>query len=241
MIEKPFFEQFPRPLPRDPDSLFRGWVEAHQDSFNEFDRSLEEIAITHRITEATGTDLDRVGEQFGRIGRRRGRGDEEYRAFLLSIVPSFQGRGTVSGLKFAVGAGVLADADEVYIEEFFDENEYSVEVGDWIAHDVTTIHELAELADPSGVALRTPIKYRYERSGFGLSGRNTQRKQAITSPPAGLGINASDTTVSYRTGGFGTGRFDGKDPFGSTATTSDSEGGSTGTSSYGEASYGDGD
>lgn len=244
MIDKPFFQQFPQPLPRDPNSLFRQWVQAHQQSFNDRDEALEQVSVSYLITQADGDNLDRIGDSFGRLGRRRGRGDSQYRAFLLSIVPSFQGRGTRSGLKFAIGAGVRATPDDVYIEEFFDETAYSVEVGDWIAHDVTTIHELADLADPAGVNLRTPVKYRYERSGIGLNVRNTQRKQAITSPPAGIGLAASDSTVVIQGGGFGTGRFDGEDPFGERESddgSGDSQspsGGSAGLSSYGAASFG---
>lgn len=214
MIEKPFIELFPKPLPRDHDTLFRQWTEAHQDAGDVRAEDLERVSTTNRILEAQGADLNRIGEQFGRIGKRQGRGDEQYRSFLLSIVPSFQGRGTPSGLSFAVGAGVQARADEIEIVEHFDDLEYSLVIHDWIAHEPSTVEDLADLADPSGVKLRTPVKYQYDTASFGLELGSFAREAAITSPTGKYGIDAGDTEVIVQGEGYGAGYFDGQDPFG---------------------------
>lgn len=237
MIEKPFIELFPKPLPRDGETLFRQWVEAHQDTFDSRAQTMEEVAMTTQIREATGKNLDRIGEQFGQIGRRRGRGDEEYRAFLLSIVPSFRGRGTPTGLAFAIGAGVQARGDEIEITEHFDALEYSVTVGDWIRHKVSTIHDLADLADPSGVKMRTPVRYSYDSSGIGISFGEIERETRVGAPPSGVGIKAHDTSVSVRGIGFGGGRFDGEDEFGEASPLDAEREDSYGGSSYGDSSY----
>lgn len=240
MIEKPLIELFPKPLPRDGASLFRQWVEAHEDIGRDEGEHLAEVLSSTRIREATGPELDRIGERFGELGHRRGRGDEEYRAFLMSLLPSFGGRGTPSGLAFAIGAGVQASADEIEITEHFDDTAYSVTVGDWITHEVTTVEHLAELADPAGVSLRRPITYSYEASGVGIDPTpgDVERMATVTQPPSGVGIQAHDGTVTARSGGFGTRRFDGEEEFGSFTALGDGVQHSFGAAEYGDASYG---
>lgn len=238
MIERQFIDEFPRPFPDDPASLLRQWSEGHQDILDRIDESIEQIIISHRITESEGRNLDAIGEQFGRIGERRGRGDEQYRAFLLSIVPSFAGRGTPTGLRFAIAAGVQAQASDIAITEYFDENAYSVTVGDWIRHQPTTVHEMADLADPSGVELRTPITYDYEPGAVTHAAGKVRSGLVITIPGTGVVHSASDATVTDQQAGFGAGYFDGQDPFGELETVNTSQQSGYGSSSYGESSYG---
>lgn len=115
----------------------------------------DDIEITDRLS----GDLDRIGAYFGQLGKRRGRSDNDYRAYLKSIVQSFSGRGTIDGIKFAVssGFGGAVDAEDIIIDEDFVKNEYDIEIndfGDTSDINVETVNEMAELADPSGVKLR---------------------------------------------------------------------------------------
>lgn len=223
MIDRQFFEQFPQPLPRDPNDPTRQWIDAHQDDMQRYDDALGAVAASHRISEAEGHALDEVGADFGPIGKRRGRGDDEYRAFLLSIANAFAGRGTPSGLRFAIGAGVQARPDEVEIAEHFEHLAYSVTLKDWIAHRTTTIDDLADLADPSGVELSNPgngaeVTYQYEDLKTGVGFSEGYRDAIINAPDLGVGTGLDNATASIGRPGFGAGRFDGVDPFGDAST-----------------------
>lgn len=219
MIEKPFFEQFPKPLPRDPQDVTRQWIEAHADDLATYDEALEQIAISQDILKAEGRALDEIGKDFGVIGRRRGRGDDEYRAHLLSIANAFEGRGTDSGMRYAIGAGIQARPDEVEITEYVDHHAYSVTVHDWISHKTSTIDMLADLADPSGVELYNPgegeeVAYEYGPLKAGAGFDEAYRDAIISSPDLGAGAGFGEATASAAKPGFGAGRFDGADPFG---------------------------
>lgn len=97
-------------------------------------------------------DLDRVGAIFGELGKRRGRDDEEYETFLRSIVQSFSGRGTLDGIKFSVASALDIDPEQVIIVEDFQNNSYAVTLEEpFPSHQIRTLTELADLADPSGV------------------------------------------------------------------------------------------
>lgn len=236
MIEQSFHSYLPFPLPRDPDATVRRWAEAHQDLFSTYDRDIEQIQRSYRITDATGDDLDEIGERFGRIGVRRGRGDEEYRQLLMSIDSAFSGRGTPRGVRFAVGAGVRADPDEeVTITEHFDDLAYSLAIQNWTGHRVSTIHELADLADPSGVNLRKPVAYDSQPIDVGSNATDTVSGTVVTSPDANAAASAGNTMTSIERSGAGAGRFDGADEFGE----GEQLGGGTddGEDSYGQASF----
>lgn len=150
-------ERLPDQFPRYDD--FDSWVEAHESEIEHLEADIEDVKKSFQIANAEGQSLDLIGDDFGILGERRGRDDAAYRSVLLSLVQSFSGRGTLSGLKTAVGAGILASADMVTIHEYFDELEYQLELNDWDAHSSTTIRELSELADPSVVNLREPVIY----------------------------------------------------------------------------------
>lgn len=236
MIEQSFHSYLPFPLPRNRDSTVQRWAAAHQDLFSTYDNDIEQIRESYRITDATGTDLDEIGERFGRIGRRRGRGDEEYRQLLMSIDSAFAGRGTPQGVRFAVGAGVRADPDdEVTIYEHFDDLAYSLAIEDWIGHRVSTVHELADLADPSGVHLRKPVIYDSPAIDVGANADDTVSGTVVTSPDANAAASAGNTTTSIERAGAGAGRFDGLDEFGEGEQLGG--GADSGEDSYGQASY----
>lgn len=104
------------------------------------------------ITRRDSADLDRIGAIFGELGRRRGRADDEYASFLRSVVQSFSGRGTVSGIRFAVASGLGADPESIEIIEDFKNNSYIIGIEQpFPPHNLVTLTDLGELADPSGV------------------------------------------------------------------------------------------
>jgi hypothetical protein len=135
------------------ESVISRYTDAHDDVLNETDVKVDEVIKSSQINNASGDDLDRIGEIFGDLGRRRGRTDTEYRVFLKSIVQSFKGRGTVPGIRFAVASGLALDADDIDIDEDFVNVEYQIILSEWTSHSGSVIEDLADLADPSGVEL----------------------------------------------------------------------------------------
>ena len=165
-------DRFPPIIPRESDSTIRRFIEAFQDDTDELGESLDDIQDSRFIDNASGEDLERIGAQFGPLGNRAGRDDQEYRAYLKSLVPVFEYRGTVPGIKAAVAAGLGiddgiggGDADLSIYEHFNDDPanqeeylEYTITLDEWSAHRGSTIETLAELSDSSVSRLR---KIRY--------------------------------------------------------------------------------
>jgi hypothetical protein len=206
---------YPPPFPRDSQSNFRQWVEAHQDLYNRYDIDLEQIAESHRITEADGDDLDRIGAMFGPLGKRRRRGDYDYREYLTSLANTFSGRGTNEDIRFAIASGVLTDTDVITIREDTQTLSYTLQINDWEGHSTRTVDTLAQLADPSVVERVPPIGYLRESSGVGVSADDMTQGVTVTLPKISVGVRQHD--IEHRTDyddGFGAGRFDGTDEFG---------------------------
>lgn len=133
------------------------YIGAYNDQSEQVVSSIEDAVASHQVNRASGSDLDQIGALFGRLGRRRGRSDQEYRAFLKTIVQSFSGRGTIPGLKFAIAAGVGFNSSDVTITEDFAEVGYEIRVDNVdTAFLSSVINDLADLADPSGVELLSP-------------------------------------------------------------------------------------
>lgn len=111
------------------------------------------------VETAQGRELDLLGMQFGEIGRRRRRGDDEYRRFLRSVVSAYGGRGTKDDIKFAVAAATGGEPDDVTIIEDTDGLGFEVHLEDFGDITITeSLRELAEIASPSGVnLLRHPV------------------------------------------------------------------------------------
>lgn len=127
---------------------------AHDEEFGFFGDEVDATIKSHEIDQATGEDLDRLGAIFGTLGKRRGRSDQDYRIYLKSVVQSFNGRGSLSGLKFAIASAIGADTNDIEIVERFDALEYDVQIFNvGTAFISSAINDLAELADPSVVQL----------------------------------------------------------------------------------------
>jgi hypothetical protein len=205
-----FRKRFKRPFPQHSDSNVQRFAAGFGTKYEQLGAYFEQIAISHRIDLASGTTLDRIGTFFGTLGRRRGRGDDEYRRFLQSIVDTFRGRGTKDGIKFAVSAGVGADdPDEILIDEFFDALEYQLTITNWASHSGIDVRYLADLADPSVVKLREPLQYYYRGDAIGLlEGRRRVESRTL----GGDSIGLVEGEISVETDDRG--RFDGLDEFG---------------------------
>lgn len=137
-------------------SIIDRYIEAHEEILADVDNKKDQSISANFINQAEGQELDEIGKLFGELGKRRGRGDEEYRVNLKSIVQSFNGRGTVDGIKFAVASGLGVSTDSITVNEDFENTSYRVEIrdfGDLKETNLSTINELVELADPSGVEL----------------------------------------------------------------------------------------
>jgi hypothetical protein len=154
LITTEFIEYFPNILPRELSSVFRRYVDSHGIEYDGLDAGMSYTKLSHSVRDAEGKDLDRIGSLFGELGGRGTRNDAEYRQYLQSLVQSFNGRGTEPGLKFAIAAAVDTDESNIVIDEDVDNNEYTIEINDPDTSFLSgTVNTLAELADPSGVAL----------------------------------------------------------------------------------------
>lgn len=151
-------DKFPRVTPREDDSIIKRYLEAHDAEFDNLSVKRGDVLNAKQIDNATEDELNRLGELFGQIGKRQGREDTTYRSFLKSVVASFNGRGSVDGLKFAVSSAIGADKENVRIIEDFENLEYTIEIVDLDTEFITSaVNDLAELADPSVVQLNEAI------------------------------------------------------------------------------------
>lgn len=159
------------------------YLESHDAEFNNLDDDVTEIISSRQVEYATGEKLDRIGALFGRLGKRSDRSDNDYRSYLKSVVESFSGRGSRAGLKFAISSAVGSDPNDVEIIENVEQLSYTVILRNIdTALISTSINELAELADPSGV----------------------QFDNAIIVPEGGeIEVDGSSTTITNETTGLG--------------------------------------
>jgi hypothetical protein len=157
IIDTALFSYFPEVFPRDFDRVIDKYINAHNAEFQGFDVALSYVIQSHHVLEAEGKDLNRIGKFYGLLGERGEREREEYRTFLTNLVESFNARGTVSGLKFAIASAANTDPENVIIEEDFENNEYEISIQEADSNFISTaINDLAELADPSAVELAAP-------------------------------------------------------------------------------------
>lgn len=147
-------ERLPEALPSyDRDTTFSTWLRAHEDEVDALDVDVEEVQKSLQVAHATGDELDRIGSDFGILGRRRGRGDEAYRQYLMTLVAAFRGRGRIDDVRFAIASGLTVEKSAVTLDEDFQNTRYTVVLTDWKAHKGSTVEELAQIADPSAVDL----------------------------------------------------------------------------------------
>lgn len=149
------------------DSVLSRYAAAHDDEMQTLSDDIEEIVYIRHvgegpnsgdITKASGDELDRLGAIYGPLGDRQQRSDSSYRAYLKSIASSFEGRGSRSGLKFAIAAAVNGDVEDVEIVEDVENLSYTIRISNLQGGVLSSvINDLAELADPSGVELEAAV------------------------------------------------------------------------------------
>lgn len=215
--DEPLGERIPYPLPQDSEATLQQWLAELQAEADDVDTALDAVLDSVQPGNAKDQALDELGRDFGVLGRRRGRPDDQYRSFLLGLVAAFDGRGTPPGLKTAIAAGVLATADDVSLIEDFDSQEYEVVLENeaWSSHRSGTVRELADLADPSVVQLREPVHNQLDPAVVRIVTGATEIAEMFVSEPATPGVGAGETTheTVNSQDTFATGRFDGEGSF----------------------------
>jgi len=161
-------ENFPYVIPRDPASVIKRYIDAHDDEIETFEDKLDEVMDSHQIDNATGDELDEIGKIFGRLGKRESRDDQDYRIYLKTIVQAFNGRGTVPGIISAVAAGLGEPEDNIEVTEDYQNLEYDIIIKDWPSHKGSTVEELADLADASVARLNRTV-YKIDEDETGIS------------------------------------------------------------------------
>lgn len=190
-----FKQRLPSVLPIFQDgSRLATIVDAIDDELQELQNDTGDVQDSLFVNTADGQSLDLIGDDFGLIGQRRGRDDEAFRQFLRSIVPAFDGRGTERDVEVAVGAGVATDPDEIDLIQDFANREYQVELFEWSAHQTSTVHELADLADPVAVDRIDPLFYYSEAARVGVDASTTAIDSGTTLDTGAVGCGANDST-----------------------------------------------
>lgn len=186
-------ERIPYPLPQDDDTTLQQWLAELQTEADDVDAALDTVLDAVQVEHAPSRALDELGKDFGELGKRRGRADEQYRAFLLGLVAAFDGRGTPPGLRLAIAVGILAAQDDVALIEDFETLEYEVVLENeaWSPHRSGTVRDLADLADPSAVQLREPVHNRLTTAAIDLSPLETETASGTRLEPTAVVIAPS--------------------------------------------------
>lgn len=160
MPDQTLRERLPSPFPLYEESTdFEPWLSAHQSEVDELQQEIVQVMKEVHVGTATGFELDLIGREYGVLGRRRGRDDPTYRSYLISLVASFRGRGTIPGVKEAISSGLVVDRDAVELIEDFTANKYEVKLTNWTEHRTGVVHTMADLSDPLAIERREPLHY----------------------------------------------------------------------------------
>jgi hypothetical protein len=140
-------------------SIMSRYLESHDVEMEHLSEDTVTVVSRRYLDNATGDDLDRLGAIFGDLGKRQERNDSEYRDYLGGVVDSFNGRGSLTGLKFAIAAAIGVDPSDINIDEDFENLSYTIRIDTSVSTSLITsaVDQLAELADPSGVELSEAI------------------------------------------------------------------------------------
>jgi len=154
MIDEKFEESWPYIIPTDDSSNVGKWVNGHQDELDALDDNIDAVVDSHQILNASGDDLDQIGELFGVLGKIQGRSDSEYRQTLLALYAAVISTGRTKDIRETVATVTLVEKSKISAPENTTSLEYDVVVEDWARkHAVSLVRESAELADASVVVL----------------------------------------------------------------------------------------
>jgi len=147
------------------EPLLSRYVGSFDEDIKQLGDKIDDSIDGKYLDTAEGRELDRIGAQYGPIGRRLGREDNEYRSFLRSIVETFDATGTKSGIRFVTGAVLEVDPDLVEIIEDFDNQEFRVRVEHPDSQvQTTSLNSLIDLSSPTGVGVSGPPTLYLERN-----------------------------------------------------------------------------
>lgn len=159
------WDRLPPVLKYSTGSVLYGYIGAHDDEIAAVENDLDYIIESHQLDHATGEDLDEIGSFYGVLGRRNGRNDTQYRQYLKTLSKSFEGKGTIPSIKFALSGGLNIDKSDITIEEHYSALENSIYISDWEPHETDIVYDMFEISKPSVVQLRKPVHYQVEGSG----------------------------------------------------------------------------
>jgi len=134
------------------DSILKRYLDASNDEIELTQDAIVDSINSKFIDTASGDNLDRIGNLFGEVvGDRREKTDKEYRAYLKSAVQSFVSRGTKDGIRLSVSSALGLPLEKIQIEEDFEESAYKIFFIPDTEIRTSTITEVADIADPSGI------------------------------------------------------------------------------------------
>jgi hypothetical protein len=145
------------------DSIEEGTQEISDEiGIDEENETVSGITGSKYISTASEEELEEIGKLFGELGKRSGRDVERYRQYLKSIAKVYTGSGRKKNVAEA-SAVVVSDEDNdidsnsIEFEEYFDEQEFSIKLNEFEDHRLSLLHNVVDLADPSGVRFVSPI------------------------------------------------------------------------------------
>lgn len=142
----------------DCDPVIVRYTAPFQDEIEDVAEGIDSAIDSKYLEDAEGLHLDLIGAQYGELGARRGRDDEEYREFLRGITDSFSGTGIVDDIEFIAQAVLRLEPDQVSVVENFEENGFYIEIESITeGMDFDAFEQLAQEASPLGVEMiRSP-------------------------------------------------------------------------------------
>ena len=130
------------------------YTEPLNDDIESVGANIDTVIQNKSVETADSSGLERIGDQFGDLGSRSGRSNEEYRAYLRSLVPTFTARGTKDDIKIAVASVTGVDKDQITISEDTEQVGFQVLIdADTVIEGASELSRVIGLASPSGVEL----------------------------------------------------------------------------------------
>lgn len=177
------------------NATLRTVISAFNAEFERFRTDIQTVKDSLFLDTASGQSLDLISEEFGVIGRRRGRTDDSFRQFLQGLSPAFDGRGTTADVTLAVASGVTFDSDLVSLrEDFSGAREYEIELLDsgWRPHRTGTTRELADIADPVAVDRVDPVYLFTEPGSVAFRAEDVESGIETEAEPGTVAINGEE-------------------------------------------------
>ena len=214
-------DEIPLGYPVAADSNLRRFLSAPQSQFDSLTLTIRQTKRDLQLPYASGESLDTLGWSKGILGKRRGRGDSEFRHFLQALPNAFGGKHRKKDIRKSISAAVVADEDsDVVLSEDVTTIAYSVTLESWQGHSTANIDFHADYADAPVVARTGAIEYERGTTPPRETGEDATEGPSVhrgTSPPRVTDTGGAWAVVEYEDGfsgfDFDSGaRFDVEDP-----------------------------